>query len=54
MERLTDAISLGEQKSIISALVILTRTAQDLDPGEGDYQNIVEKKHLEKPIPGSD
>ena len=54
MERLTDALSLGEQKSIIAALVILTRTAQDLDPGEENYQNIVKKKHLEKPIPGSD
>ena len=39
MERLTDALTLDEQNSIISALVILTRTAQDLDP-EGEISRI--------------
>jgi DNA-binding MarR family transcriptional regulator len=33
MEKLTDALTLEEQKSIIAALVILTKTAQDLDLG---------------------
>jgi DNA-binding MarR family transcriptional regulator len=54
MERITDALTLEEQKSIISALVILTKTAQDLKPGKENFQNKVKKNHLKEPIPGSD
>jgi DNA-binding MarR family transcriptional regulator len=34
MEGLTDVLTLEEQSSIISALVILTKTAKELDPRE--------------------
>ena len=47
MEELTDALTLEEQKSIISALVILTKVAQDLDPSmefhSGDKQAIIKE-----------
>lgn len=45
MERLTDVLTLEEQSSIISALVILTKTAEELDPREDhSFRNL--KKEL--------
>lgn len=41
MESLTNLLSLEEQKSIISALVILTKTAKDLNHGAENHQQKV-------------
>jgi DNA-binding MarR family transcriptional regulator len=54
MENLTDLLTVDEQKSIISALVILTKTAQDLKPGAENHQKKANVKNLEEPIAGSD
>jgi len=34
MEKLTDALTIEEQSSIINALTILTNAARDLEPGK--------------------
>ena len=53
MEKLTDALTLEEQKSIIQALTILTNTARDLEPGENQIEKIRKINHLAKTAPES-
>jgi DNA-binding MarR family transcriptional regulator len=54
MERLTDVLSLEEQKSIISALLILTKTAQDMDPREIHSFGNLKNEMLKQPNSGSE
>ena len=53
MEKLTDALTLEEQKSIIAALTILTITARELKPGDDQGKMIEIINHLEKTAPES-
>lgn len=50
LEKLTDALTLEEQKSIISALVILTKAAKDLDPIENHFFGNLKRETLKEPI----
>ena len=54
MERLTDALTLEEQSSIINALTILTNAALDLDPGRNQSEKMKKFDILEEKLPVSD
>jgi DNA-binding MarR family transcriptional regulator len=54
MERLTDALSIEEQSSIINALTILTNAALDLDPGNNQSKKMEKFDTLEEKLPVSD
>jgi DNA-binding MarR family transcriptional regulator len=54
MEKLTESLTLKEQKSIISALVILTKTAQELEPGENHPSIKFKHEILAETISGSE
>ena len=53
MEKLTDALTIDEQKSIINALTILTHTARDLEQGDNQVEKIHKIDHLAKTAPES-
>ncbi len=50
LEKLTDALSVEEQKSIITALTILTHTARELDLGKNRVMNFETKRVLEETL----
>jgi len=54
MERLTDALSIEEQSSIINSLTILTNAALDLDPGNNQSEKMKKFDILEEKLPVSD
>ena len=54
MEKLTDALTIEEQSSIINALTILTNAALDHDPGNNQIEKVEKFDILEEKLPVSD
>jgi hypothetical protein len=54
MERLTDALTVEEQSSIINALTILTNAARDLDPANNQSEKMEKFDILEEKLTVSD
>lgn len=54
MERLTDALTLEEQESIISALVILTQAAHDLNPDDNHPHETFKNDVLQEQVSRSE